>query len=176
MLPLLIDGYNLLHKIFRDSSSSLEEQRGALLKQLGPYQSAKSVPITVVFDGSSEAFLFSPRDKYGAIEIVYTHQGQSADQWIIHACESRPGAYVVITDDREIVRSVESNSCLVLSCQEFLSRLRVNMGETEENTIALEKLEMEDLPLYPRVSTKKKGTSKKLPKKDRKKNQLLNRL
>ena len=177
VLPLLIDGYNLLHAIFHDSSStSLEEQRGALLQQLRPYQESKSVPMTVVFDGSQDHALFHPRDRHGAIEIVYTHKGQRADDWIMAECESHPGAYIVITNDREIVRHVEGSSCLVLSCQEFLSRLRANIQESDDDFIAFEKLEIEDLPLYPKVTTKKRGAAKKLPKKVRKKHQILNRL
>ncbi len=177
VLPLLIDGYNLLHAVFKDTSSTtLEAQRGALLRQLSAYQATKEVAITIVFDGSEEAAVFQPRDRYGAIDIVFTHRGVTADDWIIGECEAKPGAFVVVTNDRQIATTVETYSCWVVSCQEFLSRLRANLEENDDNFIAFEKLEMEDLPLYPKVSTKKRGSAKKLPKRARKKQQFLNRL
>lgn len=164
MAHLLIDGYNLLYSARDSVITSLEDAREELLEKLHRYQIVKNIEMTVVFD-SQIGGLGGQRDRWGNIHIVYTDRETTADEWITDECRS--GEFVVVTNDREIVDRAESYGCLCLSCQEFLAKMQQAKRPEDENPYFEDK---EDSgPLYPRVSTKKKGVSKRLPKRDRRK-------
>jgi predicted RNA-binding protein with PIN domain len=167
MVHLLIDGYNLLYALEKGLISSLEEKREELLSRLHKYQVAKNVEMTVVFDSSISAPHGIGRDRYGAIEVVFTHEHDSADDWIKEACRRKERDYVVVTNDHEIIVVAEAMGNLCLSCEEFRTKLNSLVKADEINPYLEGKLD--DSPLYPRVSTKKKGVAKKLPKRERRK-------
>lgn len=174
MIHLLIDGYNLLYALEKGLITSLEDKREELLSRLHDYQTAKNVEMTIVFDSAIAAPLGGNRDRYGNIEIVFTHSKESADDWIKRACREKYRDYVVVTNDREIIAVAESEGCLCLSCEEFRMKLNSIKNPAVENPYLEDKLE--DYPLYPRVSTKKKGVAKKLPKRERRKHHQLKNL
>lgn len=165
MIHLLIDGYNLLYALQRGPIDSLEETRENLLEQLHDYQVAKNVEITAVFD-SHIGGLGGNQDKWGRVHVVYTDREETADDWIKQACRKQKQGYVVVTNDREIIAVAESTGCLILSCHEFEAKLKMATF-VEENPYFEDK--EESGPLYPKVSTRKKGVSKRLPKRDRRK-------
>lgn len=176
MLSLMIDGYNLLHQLAHRPLESLEEERMALVEELQKYQSIKQVPITVVFDGSQPRSIFPNRDRYGRVEIVYTDQGITADEWIADRCREQQGGYVVISSDLEIKRNAEMYRCISLSSSEFAEKLKSIKAPSIHWDMIPEKALDDDLPLYRKVSTKKKGAAKRLPKRDRKKYHQLRQL
>jgi predicted RNA-binding protein with PIN domain len=175
MLSLLIDGYNLLHALEKGFINSLQEKRDDLLTKLHYYQVQKNLKISVVFDGSLPSLALQSRDRIGELEIIYTDPETTADEWIAQACERTPGAYVVISSDNQVVRDAERFGCVTLSSQEFMRKL-ATLTKPIENPYLEDKEEDESSDiLYPRVTTKKKGVSKRLPKKERRKfNQLKN--
>jgi hypothetical protein len=174
MIHLLIDGYNLLYAIDPGRLRPLEEKRATLLEKLHDYQVSKHVEITVVFDGSLEAALFRSRDKWGAIQIIFTHEDETADSWIDTECQRYPGKYLVVSNDNEVKRSAEMNRSISISCDEFIHKLEEAVRFREDPGYFSEK--DDSGPLYPRVSTKKKGVSKRPAKRDRKKLQRLRNL
>lgn len=165
MVHVLIDGYNLLYAIQKETIHDLEEARDELVESLHDYQQAKNVDITVVFD-SHIGGLGGNRDKFGDVHIVYTDRETNADEWIKRACRDQKEGYVVVTNDREIIVVAESLGCMCLSCDEFQKKLS-SATFVEENPYLEDK--EDDGPLYPKISTKKKGVAKRLPKRDRKK-------
>lgn len=165
MVHLLIDGYNLLYATQKSGIEDFEEAREALLERLHEYQVEKHVEITVVFD-SQIGGLGGHRDKWGNVHIVYTDRETTADEWIKDACQNQKEGYVVVTNDREIIAVAESLGCLCLSCQEFEKKLSAAIV-VEDNPYFEDK--EDDGPLYPKISTKKKGVAKRLPKRDRRK-------
>jgi predicted RNA-binding protein with PIN domain len=165
MAHLLVDGYNLLYALQKNVITDLEDARNVLLERLHDYQTAKNVDITVVFD-SHIGSLGGNRDRYGGLHIVYTDRETTADEWIKDACKTQEDGYVVVTNDREIILVAESLGCLCLSCGEFEAKL-TSATFVEENPYFEDK--ENSGPLYPKISTKKKGVAKRLPKKDRRK-------
>ncbi len=168
MISLLIDGYNLLHAIEKGFINSLQEKRDSLIQKLHIYQAQKSVEILVVFDGSNKNAGISSHDRYGNIDIVYADSHSSADDWIARACERSPGKFVVVSSDHQVMNSAKLFNCVALSSEDFLKRLN-STTKVIENPYLEDKTDDEDTDLYPRVSTKKKGAAKRLPKKERKK-------
>jgi len=174
MIHLLIDGYNLLYAIDPGRLRSLEEKRDALLEKLHNYQISKSVDISVVFDGSLEAALYRNRDRYGNIHIIFTHENETADSWIDQECQQNPGKYLVVSNDNEVKRSAELHRCVSISSDEFSTKLNEAARFQEDPDYFSEK--DDSGPLYPRITTRKKGAAKKIPKRDRKKMQSLKNL
>ncbi len=175
MIHLLIDGYNLLHVMKPRFHESLESERNGLLEVLHRYQSAKSVDICVVFDGSQIADLYANRDRMGNVQIVYTNADTTADEWIDRECARYPGKFLVISSDREVVRSAERSQSMAISSREFADKLELLQFEIQKGENF--DFDKDDTgPLYPKISTRKKGSSKKLPKKDRRKLQRLKNL
>jgi predicted RNA-binding protein with PIN domain len=174
VMHLLIDGYNLIHAIELPYSESLQEKREELARRVHSYQVEKKIPITIVFDGTESQALMPDRDKHGKVEIVFTKASFTADDWLIDKATRSPEKYVVVSSDREILGAVESYGGLTLTSQEFVQKLKASQDPSKENPYLEDK---EDTgPLYPKVSTRKKGRSKKLPKKERRKNNSLKNL
>ena len=176
MVHLLIDGYNLLHVVESDLTRSraeapLEVRRKELLELLRRYQAEKNVNLTAVFDSSEPSGIWSPRDRVGGVQVVYTSATQTADEWIDEACAKHPRGYVVVSNDLEVKASAENYGCLSLSATDFSARLRQvrHKIEIEENPYLEDKDDDEDTPLYRKVSTKKKGVPRRLPKRERRK-------
>lgn len=186
MAHLLIDGYNLLH--FLDQGSklalrpakkilSLQEKREDLIERILHYQSQKNVEISIVFDSSEKFFEAPARSKFGKTVVIFSEPGESADLKIARMCQKSPASYIVISNDLEVLSSARLNRCLTMNCKEFAlklkeSMIRIRSSDDDETLGEIEK----DRPLYPKVSTKKKGASKKLPKRERRRKQKLKNL
>ena len=146
-------------------TKTLEEKRMDLIQRLSAYQSKKGMEITVVFDGA-QGNIFSSRDRYQRIFIVFTLPPESADDFIIRECRENPGKYLVVSNDQEIARAAETNGCMSLSTDLFLGKMEI--AKAYEDFESEDKFE-DSAPLYPKISTKKKGVSKKAPKRERRK-------
>jgi len=173
MIHLLIDGYNLMYVVDPGLLRSLEDKRNSLLEKLHQYQQTKQVEITVVFDGS-ERSSFPSRDRYGNLLLIFTCEDETADDWIEKECERSAGKYLVVSNDNQVIRSAERSRSVSISSSEFSKRLE-QATRTLQNPEYFEEKD-DSGPLYPRVNTKKRGVSKKAPKRDRKKNQSLKNL
>jgi predicted RNA-binding protein with PIN domain len=182
MLHLLVDAYNLMHALedegklksaSKSSILSLEDKRFALIKMLQDYQSIREVHISLVFDSSEPSSVIPQRSRSGGINIIFTDQSQSADEHILGLCQNSPGGYVVVSNDREVQGFARENDCIAMSCSEFTGKVFSAASELDYNPYFEDK---EDSgPLYPKVSTRKKGSPKKLKKAERrKKNSLKN--
>ncbi len=105
---VLVDGYNIIK---RDPILSGLERRGlqvareALFSRLLSSYDLRGNEITVVFDGQGER---ETADRWGALKIVYSRSGDSADAVIARlaaACKD-PSQMVVLSDDRAVRQSV----------------------------------------------------------------------
>jgi predicted RNA-binding protein with PIN domain len=109
---LLIDGYNFgkrstLAALF--DSSDLESGRRSLLDRLYEYKKNKGMRITVVFDATSGLSLSRQKEVYKGIEVIYSRQGETADEVIIAAIRRRPPGLMVVTSDRAIINEAKSH-------------------------------------------------------------------
>ena len=108
---LLIDGYNLgkrgtLAPFF--DSSDLESGRRFLLERLSEYKKNRGMRITVVFDATSGLSLSRQKEFYKGIEVIYSRQGETADEVIIAAIRRRPPGLMVATSDRAIINEAKN--------------------------------------------------------------------
>lgn len=105
---LLIDGYNVIHKIDAlkaELQRNLEKSRKKLALYLNDWkrQCGFKGVIAVVFDGQSATYLDSV-ESYHGIKFYYSYKDSDADNHIIAMLKShsRPGSITVISDDNYI--------------------------------------------------------------------------
>jgi uncharacterized protein len=125
LVRILVDGYSLLHNWpelapgrARHSSAARDE----LIRILTLYQDASGTPVSIFFDGSGQRGGRQRASNLAAIEVLYSRQGQTADQMIERAVH-RFGPYgevLAVTDDfaeRDTVISLGGNAA---SCGNFI--------------------------------------------------------
>lgn len=180
MRHLLVDGYNLLYVLEKEGflpqirSSSLEERRERFLQALQKYQSKKKIEVTVALDSNETSGIYHRRLQYGAMKVVFTSESQSADDYIAEACEKNPSGYVVVSNDREVIRSAERYHCVSMKSDELAIRLQeASFEENISEDVDIESLEEDSKPLYPKISTRKKGSPRKASKQERRRKKVL---
>ena len=103
---LLVDGYNLLKRSTIGTlfdATDLDTARGYLLERLFEYKREKRVHVAIVFDAPQGFSLSRKKERYKGVEIIYSKQGESADQVIVEAIRKRQSGLVVVTSDRAII-------------------------------------------------------------------------
>ncbi len=161
---ILIDGYNVIRQSAALSgidAADIQAGREALLELLAAYRRYKKHYITVVFDGMEAAYGTPSRDQYRGMTVVYSRQGENADQVIKRMGAAMGEKAIVVTSDRDIVASVEHRGCTVISAPAFEEKLRlaVLMAGGHDGTAATSE------GWTP--TTRKKGPGRRLPKKQR---------
>jgi uncharacterized protein len=127
-LKILIDGYNFLWQsaMFRTPAiANLKEGREAMLSWITEVGAVREPPlqekfdISIIFDAHKSPQLESSSEEIGGIQIVYTSQGQTADDYIKDLCSEFRDTAIVISSDREVQRNAEKKGCGVLGSREF---------------------------------------------------------
>ena len=163
-IHIIVDGYNLIRqsKSFRRlDRQSLELGRDALVDALSEYKKLKAHKITVVFDGAHTPYPAPDRDHVKGIRIVFSRSGDSADSVITRMARVEKEKALVVSSDRQVQRSSEAFGATSISAEEFETRivLAVEMGAAGNDR---------DEAQGWKPTTKKKGPSRRLPKRKRK--------
>ena len=120
----VIDGYNLIHKLWRPGgNTSMPAMRERLESMLSAYRKASRRHVTLVYDGGPAPRALSSS---GSIEIVFSGSGSSADQRIVdhvRSLQNRAGLVTVVTSDREIRRHVIAWGAVCISSESFVAEL-----------------------------------------------------
>lgn len=162
-MHIIIDGYNLIRQ--SATLSALDQQdimlgRQALVNRLAAYRKIKPHRITVVFDARHSPLLSQPQDHRKGIAIRFSSRGQSADEVIMRMARQEREKALVVSSDREIVNFAALCGAATISAPQFEDRV--------ETAMALGRGTAADEFDPERVSrTKKKGPSRRLPKKER---------
>jgi predicted RNA-binding protein with PIN domain len=156
LVRILVDGYNLIYALERyrnlggNQSYSLlhswpelaeraprhsEAARDALVDILAQYQDACGTPVTVFFDGAGARRGKPKNQSAGAVEVLFSSGGQTADDLIERAAHrfQAYGEVLVVTDDfaeRDIVGGFGGS---VASCANFIGLIQGAFSELAEN-------------------------------------------
>lgn len=116
----LIDGYNLLFRVFKEENA-LEEQRRLLTTFL---EKATKGRATLIFDSAFQLGE-SERSHYKTLEVIYTAHGQTADEYILEMIEKAPipQEITVVTSDKPLGRHVRDLQAHVETIEVFFSHL-----------------------------------------------------
>ncbi len=163
-MHIIIDGYNLIKQ--SDSLRgfdriSLEDGRMELIRRISLYKKSRGHKITIVFDGWMNGSIIEERNRKEGIDIIYSKKGEKADEVIKRMAKKKEEEVVVVTSDRDIAGSVSRSGCVAISSPEFEVRM--------DGMFRYECLDPEDEESLNEVSggTRKKGPSRKIPKKKR---------
>jgi predicted RNA-binding protein with PIN domain len=162
-IHIIVDGYNLIRqsKSFRRlDQQGLELGREALVESLAAYKKIKSHKITVVFDGAHAPYPAAARDRVKGIGIVFSRSGESADSVIIRMARAQREKALVVSSDREVVRSSEAFGAATISAEGFEDKMAMAVEMTGDVA------GRDDVQGW-KPTTKKKGPSRRLPKRKR---------
>ena len=89
---LLVDGYNVIGAWDRVRRENLthEEAREALIHLLADYAGYSGQEIVVVFDGYKSGRRVRSEDWVSGVQVVFTMQGETADNYIEAVCDKTP--------------------------------------------------------------------------------------
>ena len=162
-LHIIIDGYNLIRQ--SNNLSSLDRQdmqqgRETLIDMLAAYKKMKAHRITVVFDGTEAPLHSQQRDRRKGISILFSHNGETADAVIKKMARRERQKALVVSSDLEIVQSAASSGAATISADEFERKLEISIYT---NGIETDR----DGNRGWKPTTKKKGPSRRLSKRQR---------
>jgi predicted RNA-binding protein with PIN domain len=89
---LLVDGYNVIgawERVRREGMTH-EEAREALLHLLADYAGYSGQEIVAVFDGYKSGRRTRSQDQISGVSVVFTMQGETADNYIEAVCDKTP--------------------------------------------------------------------------------------
>ena len=163
-IHIIIDGYNLIRQSKRLSVLDLQDiqlGRDTLVNMLAAYKRVKSHRITVVFDGTTAPLFSQQRDRYKGISIIFSHTGVSADTVIKKIARKEGQRALVVSSDQDIVQSAAANGAATVSANDFENKLTMSMD--------MDGLQFDrDDYIGWQPTTKKKGPSRRLSKRQRK--------
>ncbi len=171
-MHLIIDGYNLLHLGQSKPSLTafeLERRRDQLIEELSSYRRARPCDITVVFDGWQGGWSSEKKERRKGIDVIFSRLGERADEVVKRLAREMGAGTVVVTSDRDIARYAEKLAIAVIASDQFREKLDVSISLGRKG---MERNEAEET----RPGAKQKGPSRRLSKKDRRRQAALKKL
>jgi predicted RNA-binding protein with PIN domain len=138
LVRILIDGYSLLHnwpELAEGAPRHSEAARDALVEMLTQYQDASGTPVTVFFDGRGSRRSKPKNESVGAVEVLFSSAGQTADDLIERAAHrfQAYGEVLVVTDDIAERDMVSGFGGSVASCANFIRMMDNALADLKEN-------------------------------------------
>ncbi len=160
---LIVDGYNF---IGHDGGlrGDLRVRRDQLIQRLTVYHRQRGHRLTVVFDGWRSGWPTEHAEWIGGVQVIYSREGEQADEVIARLARKEGAAVVAISSDRAVQLAVRTAGGVALSCGEFERKLTENVRF--ESAALPEKDEAELAAGAPPV---KKGNPRRRSKADRRK-------
>jgi uncharacterized protein len=142
-----IDGYNLLFRLL-SKKGSLQSERAEVISLLNELASQLRLNITVVFDAPLQREMVV-RTHFDALEIVYTAEKQSADDYIIEEMNhaSSPSQETVVTSDRELASHCKALGAHVQNIESFFSWIKRKKEHKRRSHPSLQKI-FQDSPSH----------------------------
>ena len=170
---IIVDGYNLIRQsaeLSRLDRRDLQQGRDALLEMLAAYKKIKGHRITVVFDGTDAYSLYRQRDQAKGIKVIFSRRGETADTVIKQmAAREREGA-LVVTSDRDVADFAMSRRAAAVDSPEFMEKLHMASWTLDKG------ISPDDELNGWRPTTRKKGPSRRMSKKERRNRQRTRKL
>jgi predicted RNA-binding protein with PIN domain len=138
LVRILVDGYSLLHnwpELAESSPRHSEAARDALVEMLTRYQDANGTPVTIFFDGTGARRSKPKNAAAGAVEVLFSNSGQTADDLIERAAHrfQEYGEVLVVTDDFAERDTVSGFGGSVASCNNFIRMIDGALANLQEN-------------------------------------------
>jgi predicted RNA-binding protein with PIN domain len=106
MIHIVIDGYNYIGRTGRSGihgGADPDGPRRSLLEGLAGHKKRRGGKITVVFDAYKSFSLGRQQENFKGIDVVYSKEGETADDVIIELIRSKRAGMAVVSSDRAII-------------------------------------------------------------------------
>src|SRR5882757_10044798 len=138
LVRILVDGYSLLHnwpELAEGAPRHSGAARDALVEMLTQYQDATGTPVTVFFDGAGTRRSKPKNNSSGAVEVLFSNSGQTADDLIERAAHrfQEYGEVLVVTDDHAERDMVSGFGGSVASCNNFIRMIDGALATMQES-------------------------------------------
>jgi predicted RNA-binding protein with PIN domain len=133
---ILVDGYSLLHnwpELAPGAARHSARAREELVHVLTRYHDATGELVTIFFDGTGTVRDRQQNESDGAVEILFSRAGQTADQMIERAAHRfmAHGEVLVVTDDLAERETVSGFGGSVASCANFIRMIENALMEIQ---------------------------------------------
>ena len=160
---IIIDGYNVIGISHKD----LKKQRDEFINSLITYRKRKGHEITVVFDGWKTGEAQESRSKIGGVTVIYSRIGEKADAVIKRIISSQQDYWIVVTSDKDIAHHAWASGSVPVSGEDFMRRFEKQV---------LSNFVIEDYEDWDYQEPRKKGSPRKLSRKEKAIRRVLNKL
>jgi predicted RNA-binding protein with PIN domain len=122
----IVDGYNLIFRIFDLSFEKLELQREQVVPYLWDLFIGTSHHIDIVFDSHPEHFFSQSVQRNPPFHLLFSPPPLSADAFILEMCHgiTKKGEVVVVSSDKFLTRQVQELQFKTLTVEDFLKNFR----------------------------------------------------
>ena len=162
-MHLIIDGYNMIRQcpdLEQLDRIDLQSGRDALIARLTAYKRLRNHRMTIVFDGAGDPAFHRDRTRIGGITIIFSHAGETADRLISDIVATEGPDALVVSSDRAVMADARRQGADAVPVADFSARLEMALAMNEDT--------METAPVEGWAgTTKKRGPSRRLPKKQR---------
>jgi len=116
----LIDGYNLLFRLLR-TFDSLQKQRTELIANVAAKVEKLGLDAAIIFDSHYQPSE-SSKHHLGALEIIYTAPGETADEFILKMLKDLkdPSHITVVTSDKVLANLCRTRLAKTMAVDEFI--------------------------------------------------------
>ncbi|MEW6077614.1 MAG: NYN domain-containing protein [Thermodesulfobacteriota bacterium] len=166
-IHIIIDGYNFIRQSMSPrllKTRDLQQEREFLVRLLAAWKRRRAHAVTVVFDGGRAPWDLPRKDVVSGIEVIFSPAGQTADTVIKEMAAREKEKALVVSSDREISVFVSRTGATTIDCAAFESRLEAEFLTDDEDGLYPD--EGDGQSVRP-ASTRKKGPSFRLSKKQR---------
>jgi hypothetical protein len=118
----IVDGYNVLHALFRGANTEeLFARRDWLADKLASFAAVRGVRAVLVFDGRGHRSTSSEPVRGGPVEVVFAGGRFTADTLIARRIAGRPADthVVVVSADQEVQRTASRAGVSRMTPREF---------------------------------------------------------
>ncbi|MEX0961487.1 MAG: NYN domain-containing protein [Simkaniaceae bacterium] len=148
-MPYLIDGYNLLFQLTPDINP-IALKREQIIEELSELVELLKLKAIIVFDsGHYQTQDFPSRFKIGKLEVIFSPQNQSADDYIIEYLKSckKPKTHTLVSNDNYLKRFANENAIPSLTIPSFVRKilLKKKRVEKKEKKVLLDNDKLEQI-------------------------------
>lgn len=163
-LHIVVDGYNFIRR--SRQLNDLDRQdillgREALQDLLCAYKKASRHRITVVFDGRNAMAGAERRAPASGIQIIFSRNGRSADDVIKKIASQEREKALIVSSDNDVFDFCTSRGAAAIRSEDFENSLYQTVYSADRRG------EMRVAADERKAGTKKKGSAKRLSKKER---------
>ena len=163
---IIIDGYNLIRQspsLEKIDRQDLQRGREVLVDRLAAYKKVKGYPVTVVFDGADALPGMEASDRETGIRIRFSRHGETADAVIKRMAAREKEKALVVSSDHDVADFCISRGASVVGSREFEERMDLAALMAAAGNIMGNEADEGWSP-----TTRKKGPSRRAPKRERK--------